>query len=245
MVGIEMDKNVYVLYDNKIETTESLEKFKKILVLAGFEDAVIKPVSSEEYNNILVENNYNFYNFVIAINQTYKQINQIYSDKLNVPIFDFFSKEYTNREKSLVLYGLLFSISSIYEPAYKKFSWSVVQKFFTDYSDTINQTNTEEDCDYLSNDTPVSNKVENIFEVQPTTEVIDEDTTEESEIVSSVEISIEQTPHVSETFQAVHQEEELSYEELVSFYINTKSLISQFNKVQDQIRIIESYNETV
>lgn len=230
-----MNNNIYILYDNKIETTESLERFKKILVLAGFKDTVINSVSLDEYTTILKENNYNFYNFVIAINQTYKQINQVYSDKLNVPIFDFFSKEYTNTDKNIVLYGLLFSVSAIYEPAYKKFSWSVVQKFFTDYSEIVNQEqSTEENCDYLSNEP----------EVQEITLIDHEPQETLQEIVHTVEsTSLEEQSE--ETFQAVHKEEKLSYDELLSFYVNTKNLISQFNKVQDQLKLIESYHESV
>lgn len=224
-----MNKNIYILYDNKIETTESLEKFKKILVLAGFKDIDIQSISLDEYNEILIENN--FYNFVIAINQTYKQINQIYSEKLDVPIFDFFSKEYINKEKNLVLYGLLFSVSSIYETAYKKFSWSVVQKFFSDYSKIINQqSDPSETCDYLSNDSYVSiNEVEKEIDIQD---------------VINTSVIYEEPEYLSETLQATPREE-LSYEELLSFYINAKNLISQFNKVQEQIRLIESNNETV
>lgn len=228
-----MNNNIYILYDDKIETTESLEKFKKILVLAGFKDTDILSVSLDQYNNILVENNYNFYNFVIAINQTYKQINQIYSEKLDVPIFDFFSKEYVNKEKNLVLYGLLFSVSSIYEPAYKKFSWSVVQKFFTDYLNIINQNiDLSESCDYLSNNTQVTSQNTN-----------DQNEIDYHDVVSTSVIP-EEPAYLSENFQATN-EEELSYEELLSFYINAKNLISQFNKVQEQIRLIESSNETV
>ena len=71
-----MNNNIYVIYDNTIETPDSLEKFKNILVLAGFTSDKIVNMSSDEYLTYLENNNFSFHNFVIAINQTYKIINQ-------------------------------------------------------------------------------------------------------------------------------------------------------------------------
>ena len=47
------------------------------------------PKSLEEYQQKLEETNYNFYPFVLAVNNTYKEINTIYSEKLDIPPSQF------------------------------------------------------------------------------------------------------------------------------------------------------------
>lgn len=217
-----MNNNIYVIYDNTIETPDSLEKFKKILVLAGFTSDKIVNMSSDEYLTYLENNNFSFHNFVIAINQTYKIINQIYSERLDIPIFDFFNKEFVSTKHELVLFGILFSISSIYEPAYKKFSWGVIQRFFIEYNNFLSNNEPDQlDCDYL--DPP-----QEIVAEQPSKEVI----------VETVALVVEESPVDDIPEQVV--EKTLSYDELLAFYNNAQELISKFNLVQEQLKHIGS-----
>ncbi len=216
-----MNNNIYVIYDNTIETPDSLEKFKKILVLAGFTSDKIVNISSDEYLTYLENNNFSFHNFVIAINQTYKIINQIYSERLDIPIFDFFNKEFVSTKHELVLFGILFSISSIYEPAYKKFSWGVIQRFFVEYNNFLTNNEPEQlDCDYLD----------------PPQEIVAEQPLKEVE-VEAVALVVEET--VDDAPEQV-VEKTLSYEELLTFYNNAQELISKFNLVQEQLKHIGS-----
>lgn len=213
-----MNNNIYVIYDSTIENPDSLDKFKNILVLAGFDSNKIVNMSSDEYIHYLENNNFSFHNFVIAINQTYKIINQTYSEKLDVPIFDFFNKEFVSSKYELVLFGILFSIASIYEPAYKKFSWGVIQRFFIEYTKFLNNNESEEiDCDYLD----------------PPQEVLVKET-----IVETVALAVEEKEVNDVSEQIV--EKTLSYEELLAFYNNAQELISKFNLVQEQLKHIGS-----
>lgn len=228
-----MNDTIYILYDHEKENTESLDEFIKILELAKFDLNKIQPITLDNYIKELNENGFNFHNFVLCINQTYKSINTIYSDKLNVPIFDFFSKEFSDTSKKLVLFGLLFDIKTIYQPAYKRYGWDFILKFKTEYLNIINNIQKEDDiyCDYLNDAPAPSIKV-------PKTEL---------EIIKPVvttveEISpeyVQETPITENTPQALS----LSYEELLSFYNNTKNLINLYNTIQNQISLFESLKD--
>lgn len=213
-----MSNNIFVLYDPEIETETSLSKFNKILVLAGIPEEKIQHISLEEYTNYLTTNNFNFHSYVIAINQTYKNINQIYSEKLSIPIFDFFSKEFSNQKNNLILFGLLFSVDTMYEVSHKKYAWVFIQKFVKEYLSFIKEENQEIiDCDYLDNDvSPKTLHEESVIETK-------------SEELSSETVT-----------QHVIVEQELSYDFLLDFYNNNKELFKYFNLIQNQLKSINS-----
>lgn len=217
-----MSNNVFVLYDSKIETEISLNKFDKILVLAGIPENKIKHISLTEYNQYLIDNNFNFHSYIIAINQTYKEINQIYSEKLNIPIFDFFTKEFSTKKNNLILFGLLFSVNSIHEPAYKKYSWIFIQKFVKEYQEFIKDTEVVEDYDYLDN-VPT--------ETVQTVELVSEETQEEI---------VEPTVEIVDEKQEIIIESDLSYEFLLDFYKNNIELFKYFNLIQQQLKSIDN-----
>ena len=73
-----MNNNIYVIYDNTIETPDSLEKFKKILVLAGFTSDKIVNMSSDEYLTYLENNNFSFHNFIHHLCETFHTILDIF-----------------------------------------------------------------------------------------------------------------------------------------------------------------------
>lgn len=215
-----MNDNIYVLYDNNIENEDSLLKFSKILIAAKFEASKIMYVTLDEYISHIESTN-SFYPFVIAINQTYKTINQIYSNRLNVPIFDFFSREFSNQ--NLVLYGLLFSVSSLYEPAYKKFAWSFVQKFYSKVIDFEINSDQKISCDYLSD--------------QVAEEVVQETSIKEEpqEIIEEVILKVEPT----ETFVEENSTENITYSALLEYYNNTKHFLDLFSTIQKETKRIE------
>jgi len=218
-----MSNNIFVLYDSEIETEISLSKFNKILILAGIPEDKIKHISLTEYTEYLTNNDYKFYPYVIAINQTFKIINQLYSEKLSIPIFDFFTKEFSNKKNNLILFGLLFSVNSMYETAYKKYAWTFIQKFTKEY-ENFNKDNVEElDCDYLDSDVSFHS------------------ITEEETIVTENTNPIIEEEHSIE-IQTEIIESELSYEFLLNFYNNNKELFKYFNLIQDQLKSINSSN---
>lgn len=231
MDGTELD-NIYILYDSAIENLESLEKFKLILGHAGFNPTSLICKSIEEYLTELSENK-PFYNYMICLNQTYKQINQVYSEKLDVPIFDFFSKEYVHNTKKLVLYGLLLSVEAIHEVAYKKYAWSVVQKFHKEVSELSQGIlDIENDpCDYLNEPVEKNTDIPVIVEPQVSSPT--------EELVSCNNVVDIVSPPL------LHPPLSPSYEELLSFYNNTKVFINTFQNLQAQLKSIEVNNEKV
>lgn len=220
-----MSNDLYVLYDSSVENEESLDKFNVILKHAGFSESKIKHISLEDYIIYLEANEFKFHPCMVCINQTYKKINMIYSEKLEVPIFDFFSKEYVNKEANIILYGILFSVSSIYEPAYKKFAWSVVQKLYADYKQ-LNPTTVSDlaQAEYLVENTAVE-------ETPPHQDVVQTETL----VPEPVTQLVTEVPSLSSDKEAP------SYEELLAFYENTKTLIAQFNLIQQQTKLLESH----
>ena len=213
-----MSNTVYILYDHTIENEESLDKFKVILKHAGFKEELLKTISLQDYQEYLENNDFKFYSNMICINQTFKIINQIYSEKLDIPIFDFFSKEYVNEQDNIILYGLLYSVSSIYEVAYKKYAWSVVQKFYNDYK--------------LLNKDSIT-----IQEEEHVTEHVEESFKEDEETIQTEQIQVSDTQEKQSMI--IENEHQPSYEELLSFYKNTKKLLSQFSLIQQQTKSLE------
>ena len=76
---------IYLVYNSEIETERSLSKFKDVMVKAGFELNLIAPIDQDAYEALLETK---IPNFAICLNQTYKDINITYSDKLDIPIKD-------------------------------------------------------------------------------------------------------------------------------------------------------------
>lgn len=220
-----MDKNIYILYDPLIEDKESLQKFNKILVLAGFKEEQLVTLSQDKYLEYLSNEQNPFYNFVIAINQTYKTINQIYSQRLDIPIFEFFSKEFVSNSKDLVLFGLLFSVKAIYEPAYKKFSWGVVQKFYTEVNNKLNNVESDEpECDYFDN--PADKVLEKVVEKVVLEEVKVEPVIEEKITTTIVE-------------NVLHKDADEINKKLLDFFNKTSGFFKMYSEIQNDIEILK------
>lgn len=230
-----MTKDLYILYDPSIENSDSLSELDKILVLAGFDLSNIKHITLEDYKEELIKNNYKFFHSVLAVNNTYKEINVIYSEKLDIPLFDFFSKEYVNYDKKIALYGLLFSISTIFLKTHKKYSWGVINKFKEDYDKLIQEIpDTNPTCDYLETKEPVveesiktstESAIELVEEIKQEVIVAEQVSEETSEIASKelVEVVVEQSDN------------KLSYEYLLTFYNETKEFIKLFKILEHKV----------
>ncbi len=212
-----MDDIIYILYDSTIENEESLSKFLEILGKAKYDLSKVQTISFDSYLSHLESNDFSFSNFVLCLNQTYKKINSYYSEKLNVPIFDFFSKEYINNKKQILLFGLLFNIDTIYQEAYKRYAWNFINKFHEQYLEKVKDIKedvVEEDFEYLDN---------YVVEKQ------------------SESISIESKETTKELVKEEIKDNSLSYSELLEFYNNASVLFKQFNLIQNQLKLLNKY----
>ena len=216
---------IYLVYNSEIETERSLSKFKDVMVKAGFELNLIAPIDQDAYEALLETK---IPNFAICLNQTYKDINITYSDKLDIPIFEFFSKEFISKEKNILLSGILLNIDDIFKPAYKRYAWTVITNFFKYYTTFVDnlQYIPEQESD---------DKIDEIFceylDDAPVVSPVKEIKTEELVVAKDVMTDVRDVVVSSEPIQ--------SGEDLKIFYFNVKQLISQFNVVQDQLKLIE------
>lgn len=243
-----MSKNIYLVYDANIETTESINKLLQVLDKAGYDvlDTVL-PITSESFKELLDTETPNF---AICLNKTFKDFSITYSDKLEVPIFEFFSKEYLNKDLKIYIAGLLLNIDDIFNVAYKRYAWDVLNKFLKHYNEIIT----------LMDAPLVKEVVEEVAEASTiSTEIVEEDEPEElicdylddpaykpeprvvKPVVTPTPVveSIVAEDATTESF-AVVEAETVVDESLKDFYLNVKQLISQFNLVQDQLKQIEN-----
>lgn len=162
MGGFEyMDNSLYVVHSS--ETEEQLDKFKVVLQKAGFTD--IKYILEKDYL-ISLENKI-IPNFTLCIQRTYRKVNSIYSNVIDVPIHEFFSKEYVNKKESLCLSGLPFSISEIFNDQYKRYAWNIICTLYKNYSSMVTVEDTISQEDTLKQDKPfeeIIHKEPNVIE---------------------------------------------------------------------------------
>lgn len=209
MVGLKLNNKIHIVYDSHLEDEESLDKFKFIMSKAGFK---LEDLVTIDVNDLLVMlEKGEIPSHTICINKTYRSINVEYSDLLDVPIYDFFSKEYCNDEKQITLFGLLLDIKTMHEPAYKKYAWSVVNKFYTEYSKFS-----------APKDIPSQDKEEVVVEEVETVTLEPHKTEVEEEILEVIpeSVTVEAAPETT-------AQQELSYEDLLRFYNTFQSLITQ------------------
>lgn len=207
-----MDTNIYVVYDSKKETEESLQKFIEVMHKADFPENKIVTLSDTEFDQFIERKE--LLPFVLCLNSTFKTYCVKYSDILNIPVFEFFSKEYFNVDKSIFVSGILLNIDSIFQPSYKKYAWSVLQKFYTQYSEVIQSLPTSEEI---------------LIDLEDVVETIEEDVVEVAESLASETV--------------VDEAKEINFDtaELKEFYFQVKDLINQFNIVQEKIKIFDKH----
>lgn len=248
-----MSKNIYLVYDAKIENNTTINKLLTVLDKAGFDvlDTVV-PIAAPDFAELLEKE---LPNFAICLNKTFKDFSITYSDKLEVPIFEFFSKEYLNKEKKICIAGLLLNIDDIFETAYKRYSWTVLTKFLENYNElsivtevtppnpvedviVIDEEEFEPDifCEYLDNNPREVVEETNRGAAQDILQEISQEV--ESEVV--VEVDTKTLSTENNESDNVEVLTPILDESLKDFYLNVKQLISQFNLVQNQLKQIEN-----
>lgn len=205
---MELMNKVYLIYDASIENTESITQFISVLEKAGFSKENIIPINEEDYQLFIDKN---LPNYSICLNQTFKNIFPVFSEKLEVPVFEFFNKQYIDETNKILLTGIILNIADIFKPEYKRYAWDLIVSFYKYYEQWL----PEDSFQVIEQDLPDYLGITITEDQQPSKDVIQES------IVNAVPSIVENN---------------LDYK---SFYMNVKQLISQFNIVQEQLKNIE------
>lgn len=132
MIEFLRDK-LYIVYDSKVETEESLNKFiTKVIEPVKIDSNHVKTVTLEVVER-MAENNI-LPAYCLGLNQTYKDLQVLYSNSIDTPIYDFYTKEFVQTDLKVCLSGILLDIDSVFEDAYKRYSWNIVKKLASNYA---------------------------------------------------------------------------------------------------------------
>jgi hypothetical protein len=124
-----------VIYDETLETVESLDKLKNIFYLAEYtHELVLLPLTELTDYNLLLS-----YQAVFCLSDTYFPISNYYINVCSVPEFELSLKQYYDKKSQFLLYGLPFSCSDIYLPANKKHSWKLIQSFVKQFNSLVHR----------------------------------------------------------------------------------------------------------
>lgn len=217
------DKNIYVVYDPKIEDSSSLSKFLGIVLeKAQYPIKDVEFVTLPDYLKLLETQGPR--NFTICLNKTYSDISLKYGAILEEATFKFFSRFYQNPEKKIAILGLLMDVHTIFDDENsKKNAWGKIvtlQKFYEEHKKGMTQTviqperkevetKVESDQEYLD-----LTNVEDIFEEDDgIPEVIksSEDIRKEEVLSTPVKKSLT-------IRDAITEPEKISYDDLLAFY---------------------------
>lgn len=217
------DKNIYVVYDPKIEDSSSLSKFLGIVLeKAQYPIKDVEFVTLPDYLKLLETQGPR--NFTICLNKTYSDISLKYGAILEEATFKFFSRFYQNPEKKIAILGLLMDVHTIFDDENsKKNAWGKIvtlQKFYEEHKKGMTQaviqperkeveTKVESDQEYLD-----LTNVEDIFEEDDgVPEVIksSEDIRKEEVLSTPVKKSLT-------IRDAITEPEKISYDDLLAFY---------------------------
>lgn len=223
-----MDINIYVVYDSEIETEESVNRFISVMEKAQYPIDKIIPMSNIQFNEYI--DNKQILPFVICLNSTFKTYCIKYSDILNVPVLEFFSKDYYNSEKNVYLAGILLNIESIFQASYKKYAWTVLKSFLKVYLSTLEN---------LKDNSVAEDATKALVEIQEekADQIVEEILVKESKKAAD-ELVIQTTQN-----NEIDSVKEINFdpENLKDFYFQVKTLINQFNIVQEQIKLFDQY----
>lgn len=204
-----MNNNIYIIYDPEKENEKSLNDFKQVMIKAGYPLDKIITLSSIQFDEYMERKE--ILPFVLCLNSTFKDYCIKYSDILEVPVFEFFSKDYHDVSKNIHIAGILLDIKDIFQISYKRYAWKILTEFYNFYKDSLIE----------QEDTPTVD--ETVKECSPCiVEVYEE--IEKSEISSSEiinDIAVPETVNLKE------------------FYLNVKNLMNQMNIVQEQIKHLD------
>lgn len=208
--------NIYLVYSSEKETEESLNRLvNTVMVKAGFNKDKIIFKEIQQFKEEISQGKENIPSFVIALSKTYTDLTADYSKLLDVSIFEFFSKDYADVDSNIYLTGLMLSVEDIFKDQYKRYAWKTITTFYSHYSKAIAQQETI------------------VEEVQ--TEEVKEEIIQEQ--VETEPLKVEEVQET--TAVKASPEDPITEVDLLTFYQNVKLLISQFNTVQEQIKLIE------
>ena len=203
-----MNNNIYIIYDPEKENENSLNDFKQVMVKAGYPLTKIVTLSSIEFDEYIERKE--ILPFVLCLNATFKYYCIKYSDILEVPVFEFFSKDYHDVSKNIHIAGILLDIKDIFQVSYKRYAWKILTEFYNFYKDSLD---VKEDISTVDETVKecVLEEVAVIEEIQEA--VVSEETV--------TDIVIPETVNLKE------------------FYLNVKNLMNQMNIVQEQIKHLD------
>lgn len=247
-----MDNSLYVVHSS--ETEEQLNKFKVVLEKAGFTD--ITYILEKDYLQSL--ENKIIPNFTLCIQRTYRKVNSVYSNVIDVPIHEFFSKEYVNKDECLCLSGLPFSISEIFNDQYKRYAWNIICNLYKNYSSMVVNTDTEvieeisttEDV-FVDNNAVVitvedQKPLEEIIHKEPSVieepkdihelDIKDNDNLFESNDVPSISIPVVSEIKEEQLELNLEQDDNTDYEFYKSFYEKYVKFISIFEELKSDVK---------
>lgn len=233
-------KIIRVVYDPKIETSDSLSKFLGIVLdKAKYPIKDIKFVKQEDYIQE-IDGGLRQGNYTICLNKTYSVVSLKLSAIYKEPTYKFFSRYYANTEGQVIVVGLQVDVADIFsDDSQKKAAWAKLLTFKRDF-DTCSDTPT---------DTTPEHNTESNSEPKPTPlPVIEKEVTKEAEeVVVDVPVvkkatsrkapTKKSTPVVAEvsteTVQTPDQEPKPSYEDLLAFYNAWNTLNTLANKLSN------------
>lgn len=204
-----MNNNIYIIYDPEKEKENSLNDFKQVMVKAGYPLTKIITLSSIEFDEYIERKE--ILPFVLCLNTTFKDYCIKYSDILEVPVFEFFSKDYHDVAKNIHIAGILLDIKDIFQVSYKRYAWKILTEFYNFYKGSLD---VKEDISTV--DETVKECI--LEEVVDSSEKIQESVVSEETVTDIV---------IPETIN------------LKEFYLNVKNLMTQMNIVQEQIKHLD------
>lgn len=239
MVG---DKNIYVVYDPKIEDSSSLSKFLGIVLdKAHFPIKLVEFITLENYVKLLEKEGPR--NFTICLNKTYSDVSLKYGAILEEATFKFFSRYYQNPDRSIAILGLLMDVDTIFsDDASKKNAWGKLvtfQKFYAQHQSTLETLviNIEEKSTIEATPSPE----EEYLVLTDVAEVMDDDIPEvikssediikEEKIVEPIKKSATKKS-LSIKDAIVPKSEEPSYETLLEFYKLASLILGDISKLK-------------
>lgn len=228
MVG---DKNIYVVYDPKIEDSSSLSKFLGIVLeKAHYPIKDVEFVTLSDYIKLLETHGPR--NFTICLNKTYSDISLKYGAILEEATFKFFSRFYQNTEKRIAILGLLMDVHTIFDDENsKKNAWGklvTLQKFYEEHKKGMTQVDIK--TEVVKTDDQAVEPDQEYLDLTAVQDIIEEDVPEV--IKSSDDIRKEEEaitpPPVKKSLtirDAIVEPEKTSYEDLLAFYKLASSIL--------------------
>ena len=212
------DKNIYVVYDPKIEDSSSLSKFLGIVLeKAQYPIKDVEFVTLPDYLKLLETQGPR--NFTICLNKTYSDISLKYGAILEEATFKFFSRFYQNPEKKIAILGLLMDVHTIFDDENsKKNAWGKIvtlQKFYEEHKKGMTQTVIQLERK------EVETKVEPDQEYLDLTNVEDDGIPEvikSSEDIRKEEVLSTPVKKSLTIRDAITEPEKISYDDLLAFY---------------------------